>query len=149
MLFIWNLFTKVCVLSFWHIVCITKTRLNSFDPLKPHFYIVKLGFTGVYIIFLISAQKHRLWVLVRTASPKTVVLVRTTSQRRFWRVPTIYVLSRNMKNIRYFYLKIFSFWVVKFSVYLNRHVFVMHTNIICRMTVAHQFYVQSVLQPMK
>ena len=37
-----------------------------FDPLKPHFCIVKLGFTGVYIIFLISAQKHRLWVLVRT-----------------------------------------------------------------------------------
>ena len=35
---------------------ITKTCLNSFDPLKPHFYIVKLGFTGVYIIFLISAQ---------------------------------------------------------------------------------------------
>ena len=25
-------------------------------PLKPHFYIVKLGFTGVYIIFLISPQ---------------------------------------------------------------------------------------------
>ena len=32
---------------------ITKTRLYKFDPLKPHFYIVKLGFTGVYIIFLI------------------------------------------------------------------------------------------------
>ena len=41
-----------------------------FDPLKPHFYIVKLGFTRVYIIFLISAQKHRLWVLVRTASAR-------------------------------------------------------------------------------
>ena len=25
-----------------------------------------LGFTGVYISFLISAQKHRLWVLIRT-----------------------------------------------------------------------------------
>ena len=25
-------------------------------PLKPHFYIVKLGFTGVYIIFFISAE---------------------------------------------------------------------------------------------
>ena len=25
--------------------------------------LVKLGFIGVYIIFLISAQKHRLWVL--------------------------------------------------------------------------------------
>ena len=35
---------------------ITKTFLYNFDPLKPHFYIVKLGFTGVYIIFLISAQ---------------------------------------------------------------------------------------------
>ena len=35
---------------------ITKTRLYNVDPLKPHFYIVKLGFTGVYIIFLISAQ---------------------------------------------------------------------------------------------
>ena len=40
---------------------ITKTRLYSFDPLKPYFYTAKLGFTGVYIIFLISAQKHRLW----------------------------------------------------------------------------------------
>ena len=35
---------------------ITKTYLYNFDPLKPHFYIVKLGFTGVYIIFLISTQ---------------------------------------------------------------------------------------------
>ena len=34
---------------------ITKTYLYNFDPLKPHFYIVKLGFTGVYFIFLISA----------------------------------------------------------------------------------------------
>ena len=32
---------------------ITKTRLYNLDPLKPHFYIVKLGFTGVYIIFVI------------------------------------------------------------------------------------------------
>ena len=45
-------------------------NLYNIDPLKPHFYTVKLGFTGVYIIFLISAQKHRLWVLVRTASPR-------------------------------------------------------------------------------
>ena len=45
-------------------------RLYNFDPLKPHFYIVRLGLTGVYIIFLISAQKHRLWVLVRTASAR-------------------------------------------------------------------------------
>ena len=35
---------------------ITKSYLYNYDPLKPPFYIVKLGFTGVYIIFLISAQ---------------------------------------------------------------------------------------------
>ena len=51
-------------------VSITKTYLYNFDPLKPHFYIVKLGFTGVYIIFVNSAKKHRLWVLVTTASTR-------------------------------------------------------------------------------
>ena len=33
-----------------------KTCLYNFDPLIPHFYIVKLGYTGVYITFPISAQ---------------------------------------------------------------------------------------------
>ena len=32
---------------------ITKTCLYNFDPLKPHFYIVKPGFIGVYIIFFL------------------------------------------------------------------------------------------------
>ena len=50
----------------------TKPYLYNFDPLNPHFNIVKLGFTGVYIIFLISAQKHRLWILVRTAYPQSM-----------------------------------------------------------------------------
>ena len=35
---------------------ITQTCLYYFDPLKPHFYKVKLGFTGVYFIFLISVK---------------------------------------------------------------------------------------------
>ena len=39
---------------------ITKTYLYNVDPLKPHFYIVKLGFIGVYIIFLISAKKTQI-----------------------------------------------------------------------------------------
>ena len=47
-----------------HLVIITIICLKNFDPLKPYFYIVKLGFTGVYISFLISAQKHRLWYLL-------------------------------------------------------------------------------------
>ena len=91
---------------------ITKTCLYKVDPLKPHFYIVKLGFTGVYIIFLISIQKHRLWVPVRTEA----VLTGTHN------------LCFEQKCERYqnFDLKIFIFFlVVKFSVYLNRRVFVM------------------------
>ena len=36
-----------------------ETRLYNFDPLKAHFYIEKLGFTGVYMFFLISAQNRR------------------------------------------------------------------------------------------
>ena len=35
---------------------ITKTCLYNFDPLKSHFYVEKLGFTRVYIIFLIFAK---------------------------------------------------------------------------------------------
>ena len=65
-------FIEYCTYPIYNVFkhLITKTCLYNFYPLKPHFYIVKLGFTGVYIIFLISAQKHRLWVLVRTASPR-------------------------------------------------------------------------------
>ena len=55
--------SKWIVLLVWLLMLafapITKAYLYNFDPLKPHFYIVKLGFTGVYIIFLISIQKHR------------------------------------------------------------------------------------------
>ena len=48
--------TNIAEASVSSFCVITKTRLYNVDPLKPHFYIVKLGFTGVYIIFLISAQ---------------------------------------------------------------------------------------------
>ena len=34
-------------------IYITKTYLYKFDLIKPHFYIVKLGLTGIYIILLI------------------------------------------------------------------------------------------------
>ena len=64
---------------------IRKTCLKI-DPLEPHFYIVKLEFTGVYNVFLSFVQKHRLWVLFRTASSRR--FVRTASneypQSMFW-----------------------------------------------------------------
>ena len=93
---------------------ITKTCLYNFDPLKPQFYIVKLGFTGVYIIFLIPDQKHRVWVLVRTASA-----------RLFERIPKIYVLSIYMKKMSEILSENFQFLEVKCSIYLSRHVFAM------------------------
>ena len=84
---------------------ITKTCLYNFDPLKPHFYTVKLGFTGIYIIFLNSAQRHRLW----SGSNEY-------SQSRFW---------AGILKISEFFIWKFSFLFVKFSTYLNRRVFVM------------------------
>ena len=93
---------------------ITKTCLYNFDTLKPHFYIIKLGFVGVYIIFLISALNidcgYSLEPPHRGGSNEY-------AQSMF--------LSRNMKNIITLLSKKFRFLVVKFSVYLNRHVFVL------------------------
>ena len=96
-------------------IFITKTRLYNFDPLKPHFYIAKLGFTGVYIIFLLLLKSidygYSLELPRRGGSngyPKSM----------FW--TEIWIISE------FFHLKIFSFLVVKFSIYLNRRVFVMY-----------------------
>ena len=93
---------------------ITKTCLYKFDPLKPHIYIVKLGFTGVYIIFLISAQNINCGYSLEPP--------RRGGCNEY---PQSMCLSRSRENIRIFYLKIFIFLMVKFSVYLNRRVFVM------------------------
>ena len=86
---------------------IRKTYLYNFDPLKPHFYIVKLGFTGVYIIFLISAQKHRLWVLVRTASSSTHNLC----------------FEQKYEKYQSFLSENFQFLEVKFSISLRKHAY--------------------------
>ena len=42
-------------MKLWHaanFLIITKTCIYNSEPLKHHFYTAKLGFTGVYIIFL-------------------------------------------------------------------------------------------------
>ena len=46
------------------------------------------------------------------------------------RVPTIYVLSRNVEKILEFLSENFQFLMVKFSIYLNRRVFVMSTLVV-------------------
>ena len=97
---------------------IAKTYLYNFDPLKSYFYILKLGFTGGYIIFLISAQKHRLWVLVRTASAYIVGTRWGSSnenpQSLFW--AEIWKISEFLsENFQYWWWNFQYIWIGVFS----------------------------------
>ena len=91
-------------------------------PLTPHFYIVELGFTGVYIIFVFlllnincgysfesPQSKNRLWVLVRTYYRLTEAVRKCTHNLCF---------EQNMKIIKIFRLKIVIFTTVKKSLYV-------------------------------
>ena len=69
--------------------------------------MVKLGFTGVYIIFLISAKNIDCGEAVLTSTHN------------------LYFEQKYEKYQSFFLSENFQFLVVKFSVYLNRHVFVM------------------------
>ena len=91
-----------------YLVVIRKTYLYNFDPIKPYFYNSK---TGVYrgIHYLFSAEKQRLWVLVRTGSHNLC-------------------FEQKYEKISEFLSENFHFLVVKFSGYLNRHVFVIVTD---------------------
>ena len=80
---------------------ITKTCLYNVDPLIPHFYNVKLGFTGVYIIFLISTQNIDCGY---SLEPPRRGGSNEYPQSMFW-------ADIWKKNIRNFYLKIFIFWL--------------------------------------
>ena len=92
---------------------IRKTCLYNFAPLKPHFFVVKLRFTGVYIIFLISAQNIDCGY---SLEPPRWGGSNEYSQSMFW---------AEIWKISEFLSENFQFLVVKFSIYLNRHVFVM------------------------
>ena len=78
---------------------ITKTCRYNIDPLKPHFYIVKLGFTGVYIIFLIFAQNLECGY---SLEPPRRGGSNEYQQSMFW--------AKVWKISEYFYLKFINFW---------------------------------------
>ena len=103
---------------------ITKTCLYNFDPLKPHFYIVKLGFTWVYIIFLILLKNincgYSLEPPHRGGSneyPQYTEAVLTSTHNLCF--------EQEYEKYQNFLSESFPFLVVKFSIYLNRRVFVM------------------------
>ena len=76
---------------------ITKTCLYNFDPLKPHFYIVKLGFVGVDIIFLILLKNIE---CVYSLEPPRREGLTSTHNPCF---------EQKYEKYQFFYLKIFSF----------------------------------------
>ena len=49
-------------------------------PLTPHFYIVKLGFTVVYIVFLIFALKHRIPTIYVTIFHLKIIVFRAVKK---------------------------------------------------------------------
>ena len=79
---------------------ITKISLYNFAPVKPHFHIVKLAFTGVYIIFLTSAQNINYGYSLEPSRTGEAVLT------------SIHNLCFEQKYEKYqiFYLKTFRFW---------------------------------------
>ena len=109
------------------VALITKTYLYNFDPLKPHFYILKLGFTGVYIIFLIPAQKHILWVLVRNRLNEAVLTSthNVCFEQKYGNIKGVFFCIAFFFFIFFFLSQNFQFLEVKFSIYSNRRVFIM------------------------
>ena len=92
---------------------ITKTCLYNIDPLKPHFYIVKLGFTGIYIIFLISAQNIDYEYLLEPP--------RRGGSNEYHNL----CFEQKYEKYQSFLSENFQFLEVKVSIYLNRRVYVM------------------------
>ena len=70
----WNYYQRTCnagIHFFSH--SLRKHAYIVLTPLNPHFYIVKLGSVGVYIIFFLFLRKkkqQRLGVFIRTASAR-------------------------------------------------------------------------------
>ena len=87
---------------------ITRSYLYNFDPLKPNFYIVKLGFTRIYVIFLISARNIDCGYSLEPPHRNNLCF-----EQKYEKI--LDFLSEN-----------FHFLVENFSVCFNRHVFVMY-----------------------
>ena len=67
------------------------------SPKKPHFYIGKLGFTRVDIFFLlIFALKHRSWILVRTAYPRSMFLSKKKEKYHVYSSEIFHFYSREI-----------------------------------------------------
>ena len=113
----------ICSLLQIYFFGITKTYLYNFDPLKPQFYKVKLGFTGVHIIFLISGYILFFLFLLKTHRLRVEAVLTSTHNLCF---ELKYEKCQNFLSIFFFFF--FSFCGGNFfPLYLNRHVSVMES----------------------
>ena len=96
----------------WLRFIITKTYLYNFNPLKLDFYIVKLGFTGVYIFLFLLKNIDCGYSLELPQQGSSNKYPQSMYWAEIWKI--LEFLSEN-----------FQFLVVKFSIYLNRCVFLM------------------------
>ena len=110
----------VSVPQFTHLLYITKTYLYNFDPLKPHFYIRKRVYRGIhYFHYFCSKTK-----IVGTRKNRLTDAVLTSTHNLCF--------EQKYEKISVFYLIFFfQFLEMKFSVYLNRRVFVMTSGRPC------------------
>ena len=93
-----------------------KTYLYNFDSLKPHFYIVKLGFTGIYIIFLISVPNIDCGYSLEPP--------RRGGSNEYHNL----CFEQKYEKYQNYLCENFHILVVKFSIYLNRRVFILVTT---------------------
>ena len=102
-------FLPECGPEFSMIIIMITCPCNIY-PRIPHFYIAKLGYAGVYLFFLFLLQN--------------IDFGYSLEPPRRGGVPTIYILSKNIKNIKIFPVKIFSFTTQKNLNILHGQVFV-------------------------
>ena len=105
-----------------HLELITKTYLYNFDPLKPHFYIVKnLGLQGYTFFFLFQLKSIDCGY---SLEPPHQGGSNEHPQSIFW---------AEIWTISYFFIwKLWVFFGVKFSIYLNRSVFLVRSTHVSR-----------------
>ena len=101
----------------------TKTCLYNVDSLKPRFYTVKLRLTGVYVFFSYFCSWKNIDCGYSLEPPRRGGY-NEQLQSMFW---------AEIWKYQNFHLKIFIFLVVKFSVHLIGHVFVMNIQISLRL----------------
>ena len=98
----------------------TSHHLYNIDPHKPHFYNVIQGFTGVNIIFLFLLQNINCGYSLEPPRRGGSGGSNGYPQSMFW--------AEIWKISEFFLSEDFQFLGVKFSIYLNRRIFVMRNN---------------------